>query len=404
MRQTSLAAVGDLCSVVTKGTTPTTLGKQFQQIGIPFLRAQNVAGGQVILDDELLFIDEPTHRTLARSVIERGDVLVTIAGTIGRAAEVPIDAPAEMNCNQAVAILRPTIKVNRSYLRHWLESANAQQQIFGATVTGTISNLSLGQIRSLQIPLPPLDEQKRIAAILDKADQLRQKRRQAIALLESLTRLIFLEMFGDLVENDKSFAAGRISDWVEDFETGKNLAPDPDNSDPLSYRVLKVSAVTSGIFKAEEAKALPKSYRAPLNHLIHRGDLLFSRANTAELIGATAMVNADYERIVLPDKIWRFAWNAKNKPNPLFVHGMFSSSSFRGEISKRATGTSGSMKNISKEKVLNIHIGMPERQLQDDFAERIKATQRCRLACENQLNVLEAHFSSLQHRAFSGQL
>ncbi|WP_168273365.1 restriction endonuclease subunit S [Rhizobium leguminosarum] len=364
---------------------------------------QDLVGGRVSVA-KIARVHQDHVDRLSQHALRSGDIVFSRRGDVGRFAVITERESGWLCGTGCIRIRLSCPDINIDYIRHFLARKQTSDWLLFNAKGITMPNLNTEIVRAIPIAYPPLNEQKRIAAVLDKADQLRQKRRQAIALLDSLTQSIFLEMFGDLIENDKSFAAGRISDWVEDFETGKNLAPDPDNSDPLSYRVLKVSAVTSGIFKAEEAKALPKSYGAPLNHLIHKGDLLFSRANTAELIGATAMVHTDCERIVLPDKIWRFAWNAKNKPNPLFVHGMFSSSSFRGEISKRATGTSGSMKNISKEKVLNIRIGMPERQLQDDFAKRIEATQRCRLNCENQLNVLEAHFSSLQHRAFSGQL
>ncbi|OWV85664.1 hypothetical protein ATY75_24410 [Rhizobium sp. N122] len=390
MRALSLVSIGEVTNIVS-GFAFTSDGFNTEGRGLPLIRIRDVVRGYTDT-----YFEGSYHQDF---VVENGDILIGMDGEFNRGRW---QSNAALLNQRVCKIAGKPQHLDNSYLFHFLPGA--LKTIEDRTPFVTVKHLSVKDLRAIQLNLPPLDEQKRIAAILDKADQLRQKRRQAIALLDSLTQSIFLEMFGDLIENDKSFAAGRISDWVEDFETGKNLAPDPDNSDPLSYRVLKVSAVTSGIFKAEEAKALPKSYGARLNHLIHKGDLLFSRANTAELIGATAMVHTDCERIVLPDKIWRFAWNAKNKPNPLFVHGMFSSSSFRREISKRATGTSGSMKNISKEKVLNIRIGMPERQLQDDFAKRIKATQRCRLNCENQLNVLDAHFSSLQHRAFSGQL
>ncbi|MBY3251705.1 restriction endonuclease subunit S [Rhizobium laguerreae] len=394
--------VGDAFDFVRNGKSI----KQSKEVdGLPITRIETIADR--IVDPARVGYAGLNEAGNEQWLLRKGDILFSHINSVDHIGKCAIyeGVPEKLIHGMNLLTLRPGRLLHPKFAYYVLSHDTFRARLL-PFVNKAVNQASVSttNLKTLEMPLPPLNEQKRIAAILDKADQLRQKRRQAIALLDSLTQSIFLEMFGDPVKNDKSFAAGRISDWVEDFETGKNLAPDPDNSDPLSYRVLKVSAVTSGIFKAEEAKALPKSYRAPLNHLIHKGDLLFSRANTAELIGATAMVHTDYERIVLPDKIWRFAWNAKNKPNPLFVHGMFSSSSFRGEISKRATGTSGSMKNISKEKVLNIHIGMPERQLQDDFAKRIEATQRCRLKCENQLNVLEAHFSSLQHRAFSGQL
>src|SRR5207245_857349 len=111
------------------------------------------------------------HRTLERSQIRPGDVLVSIAGTIGRTGVVPDSAPP-LNCNQALAIIRTNGEVFRPFLRHWLESVGAQAQMRGATVTGTISNLSLTQVGNLKVPLPPLPEQRRIAEVLDRAEAL----------------------------------------------------------------------------------------------------------------------------------------------------------------------------------------------------------------------------------------
>src|SRR5262249_12973642 len=148
--------LAELCEVITKGTTPTTLGHDFTDSGIPFLRVQNIGGGSVTIDRDTLFIDEGTHRILERSHICPGDVLVLVsmAGTIGRRGVVPDTAPP-LNCNQAVAIVRTKEDVYRPFLRHWLESKGAQAQMGGATVTGTISNLSLSQLGGLRVPLPP---------------------------------------------------------------------------------------------------------------------------------------------------------------------------------------------------------------------------------------------------------
>ena len=151
-----------------------------------------------------------------------GDFLITIAGTIGRVAIVPDDFP-EANCNQAVAILRfDKSKLLPRYLLHWLTTNDALRQISGKKVTATISNLSLGQIKELEIPLPPLDEQKRIAAILDKADAIRRKRQQAIQLADDFLRSVFLDMFGDPVTNPKGFPMGTIRDFVETANYGSS--------------------------------------------------------------------------------------------------------------------------------------------------------------------------------------
>ena len=96
--------IGSIAKIVTKGTTPTSIGYNFSEEGIPFLRVNNIQSGNLNIDD-ILFIDQDTDNALKRSRIQPKDVLLSIAGTIGRTAVVPTNAPV-MNCNQAVAIIR----------------------------------------------------------------------------------------------------------------------------------------------------------------------------------------------------------------------------------------------------------------------------------------------------------
>ena len=158
----------DLTEAITKGTTPTTLGLRFTQHGVPFLRAQNLQQGTVYFTLNDLHIDSAAHRSLRRSTIRPGDLLISIAGTIGRVAIVPKDAP-EMNCNQAVAIVRLTDPSVGAWMMAWLNSPDAIRQINASAVTATISNLSLGQIRRLKVPAvkrgPMRSFTKRVALI-----------------------------------------------------------------------------------------------------------------------------------------------------------------------------------------------------------------------------------------------
>jgi hypothetical protein len=96
--------LAELSKVITKGTTPTSIGFEFSNDGVRFLRVQNI-DGTVNYERDTLFIDESTHQALKRSQIQPGDILVSIAGTIGRSGVVPEDSPP-LNCNQAVAIVR----------------------------------------------------------------------------------------------------------------------------------------------------------------------------------------------------------------------------------------------------------------------------------------------------------
>lgn len=299
-----------------------------------------------------------------------------------------------------ISILRANEKLNQKYMYRWFSSPFTQHIVrsFGNQTTN-ISNLDQKRTLKLEIPLPPLPEQKRIASILDAADALRTKRRQAIAMLDELLQATFLDMFGDPVTNPKGWEVKKLGDFVEKLLGGKNIAQAEYVS---SFKVLKVSAVTSGIYKPEESKYLPDDYQFPAEYLVHKNDLLISRANTTELIGATAFVWNTPENIVLPDKIWKFVWKNIQEINPLFVFGYTNQAEFRRQVSNRCSGTSGSMKNIAKPKLLSIPIYVPPLTLQTQFAsivEKVEAQKAVQLAHLAELDTL---FASLQQRLFSG--
>lgn len=201
----TMVSLSDVTKIVTKGTTPTTLGMAFQENGIPFIRVNNIHDKLLNFKDDVLYIDEQTHEKLSRSVIMPKDVLISIAGSIGRSCVVPDDAP-DLNCNQAVCIIRCDFeKILPEYLSYWLGGEIARSQITNSKVTGVIQNLSLTQVKALKIDLPPPEEQRRIASILDQADELRQKRQQAIEKLDQLLQATFIDMFGDPVSNPKGW-------------------------------------------------------------------------------------------------------------------------------------------------------------------------------------------------------
>ena len=210
--------LSELSEVITKGTTPTSLGFSYASSGVRFLRAQNIKYGNVNFYDDDLYIDVDTHKALARSQIKNGDLLVSIAGSIGRSGIV-VSNNEPLNCNQAVAIVRLKKEVNENYISHVLDSQAVKDQIRSSTVTGVISNLSLSQLGNLKIPLPPLAEQQRIAAVLDTADRILKQRESAIVKMENLIRSYFYEIVLKNSTTDQLFELGS----VVELKYGKSL-------------------------------------------------------------------------------------------------------------------------------------------------------------------------------------
>ena len=155
-------------SVISKGTTPSTEGREILESGsIRFLKAENISGG-VIVNKPLVFIDEETHAVLRRSQLQQGDVLFVIAGaTLGKTAIIELrHLPA--NTNQAVAFIRPNRRVDSRFLALWLQSPRIKEQIWLNAVQSAQPNLSMASLGMFAVPLPPPAEQITIVEAIER--------------------------------------------------------------------------------------------------------------------------------------------------------------------------------------------------------------------------------------------
>lgn len=169
--------LGELSTLVTKGTTPRGGNVAYTDEGIGFLRAENVAGIKDLDLSNLKYIDEDTHKNfLKRSIINENDLLITIAGTLGRTAIVKKEN-LPLNANQAISITRLVNHelIDLSYLVFSINSPELQKKLIGQTKVTAIPNLTLEIIENCIIPLPPLAEQKRIVTAIEKMLSLCEK-------------------------------------------------------------------------------------------------------------------------------------------------------------------------------------------------------------------------------------
>ena len=355
--------------------------------------------GQSVLHSADHFVSEEDLQRLRVKPIPAGSILFAKIGEAIRQNHRVIAGCSLLIDNNAMAAV-PGANVESRFLYHFLRTID----FYGLAAATTVPALRKSDLARIPVPLPSLPEQRRIAEILDKADALRAKRRAALAQLDSLTQSLFLDLFGDDGVNSKGWPVRAVADYVREFQGGKSIESESGENVITRNRVLKVSAVTGMKFLAHESKPVPDSYEPPKEHFAKPGDLLFSRANTTELVGAVAYVESTPPNVLLPDKLWRFVWNDPAAIEPLFVWALFQTPTLRREIARRATGTSGSMKNISQEKVFGIRTILPPTKLQREFARRVMAVEKLKTAQRASLSEFDALFATLQHRAFRGEL
>jgi len=164
--------IKDVCITISKGTTPTTMGKQFKEFGINFIKAESLTDDGSFIPEKFAFIDEETDELLKRSRIQLDDVLITIAGTIGRIALVTKEVlPA--NTNQAICFMRANKDVINPYFIYCLFKTEEIKNDFDSRIVHAVQpNLSLGEIGNIEFKLPPKEVlskgMKELQAILNK--------------------------------------------------------------------------------------------------------------------------------------------------------------------------------------------------------------------------------------------
>jgi|LakMenEpi03Aug12_release.lakeMendotaPanAssembly.Ray.scaffolds.fasta_scaffold255146_2 type I restriction enzyme S subunit len=168
---TDYLPLGDITELITKGTTPSTLGGGFASYGINFVKVESISDGGIIIKDKLAYIDEATHAKLARSVLRKDDILFSIAGAIGRTTRVT-ESVLPANTNQALAIIRvDQSKACVDYVHQCVQGDAFIKTCSDKSVKSAQANVSLGSMAKAMMYLPPLAEQRKIAEILRTWDE-----------------------------------------------------------------------------------------------------------------------------------------------------------------------------------------------------------------------------------------
>lgn len=186
--------LGELTILITKGTTPSSLGEKYEESGINFIKIESLSSNGKFLLDKFAYIDENTHNKLARSKLEHDDILFSIAGALGRVAIISRDyLPA--NTNQALAIIRLKDKKITRYIYYFLNSDYVKKIIDSESVQLAQANFSLGQLANLDVLVPCLEEQTKIANFLSAIDQKIEVAAQQIEQAKTWKKGLLQQMF-----------------------------------------------------------------------------------------------------------------------------------------------------------------------------------------------------------------
>lgn len=188
--------VSEISERVTKGTTPTTAGFQYKDSGVNFVKVESVTESGDFIPAKFAHVEDKCHQAFKRSQLKEGDVLFSIAGALGRVAQVDASIlPA--NTNQALSIITPTHEVLPSYLAHVLKSDLIAKTLDGLKVGVAQSNLSLAQVSNFKIPLPPIEVQREIVTELEAEHQLINANKKLIEIYQQKIKSKIAEVWGE---------------------------------------------------------------------------------------------------------------------------------------------------------------------------------------------------------------
>lgn len=394
-----MVKLGDLTLPVERKSPRSLFIDTFDYIDIS---AVDNVSKRVVGSQTLKVSDAPSR---ARQVVFSGDTLVsTVRPGLNTVARVPNNLPHAI-ASTGFCVLRPRSNILLpDYLFNFVTKDLFAQRLVSLQKGGAYPAVTDDDVRSVSIPLPPLSEQQRIVEILHEAQKIYRLRVEAEAKTSELIPTMFRELFGEIGNNSKNWHLVPVSSFVKSFQGGKSLTGIEGDFDLSRPRVLKISAVTSGFLVPSESKALPSGYDPPDEHFVRPRDLLITRANTEELVGATALVAKKCPaNLVLPDKIWRFVWKEEFQGSSDFVWALFQERATRRVLSNIASGTGGSMKNISMKKLMQMRVVWPPKELQEKFST---AFREVLYLCDTSIGDKTAQIlqASLSAYAFSGQI
>ena len=326
-------------------------------------------------------------------LIQKGDILIGMDGEFNRARWQ--SAPALVN-QRVCKIKSSSPKLSDEYLFHFLPSA--LKAIEDTTSFVTVKHLSARQIRDISIPLPPVEEQRRIAAILDQAETLRTQRRTALALLDSLTQSLFLDMFGDPVANPKGWPFTRLDQLVRHDDSINYGVVQPGDAFDEGVPLVRVGDVVDGNFDPAALKRIDATIEQGYKRSRLRGDEIL--VTCVGSIGVVALVEPSMKGFNIARAVSRIP--VSEQVNRVFLASYLRTDFVQRYFTSELRTVSQPTLNIKQ--ICETRVIQPPLDLQQTFATRIASIEALKTTHRRALAALDALFASLQQRAFAGQL
>lgn len=379
---------------------------QFTDSGIKLLNVANIEKNRTLnlsKTDRHLDLKEVEER-YSHFLLDAGDLVIASSGisfdddgmlrTRGAFVEEH-HLPLCLNTSTIRFKAKPEVS-DLGYLRHWLDSREFREQITKRVTGSAQQNFGPSHLKAIKITLPSLPEQRRIAAILDQADALQVKRREALAQLDSLTQSIFIEMFGDPIRNTKGWSKRPLNDVSEQINDCPHSTPSWTSDGVIC---LRTSNLSEGGWNWDDTRYVSEEtfHDRSKRGYIDTGDIILSREGT---VGIAAIVPTGM-KVCMGQRLVHVRANKTILTSEFILHYLLYVLSPK-RIGQLMVGSTSQHLNLKE--LRSMQIPLPPIGLQDSFSKRINSLQKVTNFNESSARQLDALFASLQHRAFRGEL
>ena len=375
--------LGELCEICSGGTPKRSVAEYWKDGTIPWVKIGDMSEKYVSSTEER--ITDAGFNNSSVKMLEPGTLLYSIFASIGAVSIFKIPATT----NQAIAGLKiKDDSLDRDFLYHYLKSRESISKSSGRGAAQ--NNINLTILRNMQVTLPSIEIQRSIVRNLEMISNQVTIAESHLMDLDALVKSRFVEIFGDFA----CYETKPLIKCVDCIEAGKSpkcLAFSRKMAEP---GVLKLSAISSGVYCENENKALPRSVSLTIDKVVHANDILLSRKNTPELVGRSVLVKHTDGNIMFPDIIFRM------HPLPP-INAMYLSYLLAGpllhSIQSLAHGSAKSMSNIPKSELAKLSIPIPALNLQNEFANFVSQVDKSRFG--GMLRLLNS-LSGIMHASF----
>ncbi|MEZ5151782.1 restriction endonuclease subunit S [Rhodococcus zopfii] len=386
-------ALGDVAEIVSGGT-PKSEVPDYWDGTIPWVTPKDLSGLRGAMIDE-------TPRTITEEGLAKSSAAVLPAGSVLFSSRAPIGHVAinavPMATNQGFKSFVPKAGVvDAKYLYHWLRANRTYLESLGNGAT--FKEVSKATVSRIEVPLPPVPQQKRIAAILDHADTLRAKRREAIARLDELTQSIFIDMFGDPSSNSRGLPAMPLRDVVVEGDKINYGVVQPGPDVAVGVRLVRAGDIGDGRVDLRHLRLVSNEVDNKHRRSRLQGDeILISCVGS---IGAVALATPELKGCNIARAVARVRVGEDMRRE--YIAACLSAPGTQRYFTKELRTVAQPTLNIKQ--IEEAQVIVPTLREQDQFVSRVKEVDRIRSVVLASLVAMDKLFDSLQSRAFRGEL